>query len=136
MNGERQVGPALVVRNKDRWSLLAARCVACGLVTFPSLMTCPRCAGQHFDSTVLPSAGTLYTFSVIHIAQKSWKVPYAAGYIDLAPELRVFGRLDISEGALQIGMPVELVVRPVEDVANRFTYAFVSGRASTGEVRA
>jgi hypothetical protein len=61
---------------------------------------------------------------------------HAAGYIDLAPELRVFGRLDISEGALQIGMPVELVVRPVEDVANRFTYAFVSGRASTGEVRA
>lgn len=133
MNGVRQVGSALVVRKDDSWSLLAARCVACGLVAFPSLVTCPQCAGTHFDSAVLPSAGSLYTFSVIYSAQKGWKVPYAVGYVDLAPLLRVFGRLDIPEVELRIGMPLELSIRPVDVPATRFTYTFVAKRDAATE---
>jgi len=135
MNGERQVGSALVVRKDDGWSLLAARCAACCLVTFPSLATCPHCAGVHFDPTALPSAGALYTFSVIYSAQKGWKVPYAAGYVDLAPSLRVFGRLDIPEAELRIGMSVDLSIRPADEPATRFTYAFVAKRDMLSEAR-
>ncbi len=127
MNGQRTVGSALVVRDEtDEWSLLAARCANCGLVLFPSLVACPQCDGLHFDAAVLPRSGSLYTFSVIHAAQKGWKLPYAAGYVDLMPTLRVFGRIEVDEAELRIGMPLQLSVRPVDGAASRFTYAFVA----------
>jgi uncharacterized OB-fold protein len=90
----------------------------------------------HFDAAVLPSAGSLYTFSVISSAQKGWKVPYAAGYVDLAPSLRVFARLDIPEVELRIGMPVELSIRPIDEPATLFTYVFVVKRELDTEARA
>ena len=126
MNGYREVGSALVVRRGEGWSLLAARCAACGFVAFPSVVACPECNGVHFDSAVTPDTGSLYTFSMIHTAQKGWKVPYAAGYVDLAESLRVFGRLELPEDELRIGMPLTLSVRPVDASATRFTYAFVA----------
>jgi uncharacterized OB-fold protein len=136
VEGHRRVGASSVVRLQARWMLLSARCSGCELVVFPSLSACPRCSTNHFLPTPLPSEGALYTFSVVHSAQKGWKVPYIVGYADLSSDLRVFARIDLAEQDLRIGMPLTLDVRPVNEPPTSFEYSFVASHTPHAEVLA
>jgi uncharacterized OB-fold protein len=124
MNGYRQLDSSVVIAAGDRHDLLAARCAACGYLTFPALTCCPRCAHTHFTAATLPRRGTLYSYTVVHIGPAGTKVPYLAGYVDLDSEMRVFGRLEMDEADVAIGMPLELNVR--SSAAGRFEYAFAA----------
>lgn len=122
MNGYRQLDSAAVVAAGGRGELLASRCTACGHLAFPALACCPRCANARFTPARLPRHGTLYSHTTVHVGPAGTRVPYVVGYVDLDGDMRVFGRLEVDEAALEIGMPLELTVRA--GAHGRFEYAF------------
>ena len=61
----------------------------------------------------MPHSGTLYAFSVVHVAPKKWRKPMRIGYVDLPNGARVFTHLDGAD--LAIGDEVEVDVGTVGD---------------------
>lgn len=55
--------------------------------------------------------GTVYTFTVVYVGAPGIATPYALGYVDFEPGVRVFGRLPVDDP--EIGMRVVPV--PVAD---------------------
>src|SRR6202008_4190893 len=82
--------PVAAVALADRWRpgppplLLAARCTACGEVSFPSRPWCPECWSET-ETEPLPPVGTLYTFTTVHVGDGA---PRVLGYSDFG-EVRV-----------------------------------------------
>jgi uncharacterized protein len=70
--------------------------------------------------TVVPLSrtGRLYSFTVAHTALGNWKAPYLQAYVELPEGIRVFtlisDAVEAREDALRVGMPMELVVEPVQ----------------------
>ncbi len=99
----------------DRPHLIAARCPMCATCAFPVQLACPRC-GATTERTVLPSTGTVWSWTVQRIQPKppyrghdEWE-PFALGYVDLGVlrvEARLAGR---AADEWQIGDTVHLVV--------------------------
>lgn len=66
--------------------------------------------------TELATEGTLYSWSVVHVAPKSWRVPYVAGYVDLPDGVRVFAHIVGAEpDTLTMDMPVRLTTAILGD---------------------
>lgn len=126
MKGFKRVGTASIVRGNENWSLLGAKCAECGELTYPVLTACPGCGGCDFLASPLPSAGSLYSYSVVHMGPKGVDVPYIVGYVDLSDGLRVFGRIEMAIGAAQVGQQLELRVKPVNKQASQFIYFFTA----------
>ena len=109
-----------VVYAPDNWSapplanpdacLSAGRCTSCGRAWFPRPQTCPECLSTESMTRIdLSRTGTLYAYSVIHIAPAGFKAPYVIGYVDLPEGVRVFGHLDgCKEDAVECGAPVRI----------------------------
>jgi uncharacterized OB-fold protein len=47
----------------------------------------------------LSHIGSLYSFTIVHVAPAIWEVPYGIGYVDLPEKVRVFGKLAHADGA-------------------------------------
>jgi uncharacterized OB-fold protein len=115
--------------------LIGSRCAACGIVTFPSQDSCPRCASTEMAEHLLPRRGRLWAWTTQEFPPPSPPytgpagnafVPYAVGYVELADEVRVETRLTTSEG-LEAGLEMELVLVPFrtdEDGNEVLTFAF------------
>ncbi len=41
------------------------------------------------EDDTLPATGKLYAFTVVHVARKGWRTPYAIVYVDLDNGVRV-----------------------------------------------
>jgi uncharacterized OB-fold protein len=74
----------------------------------------------------LPRTGTLYAFSMVHIAPKKWKLPMRIGYVDLSNGVRVFTHLEGSDFA--IGDTVEVGIGIVGRDENGAVESFVFKR--------
>jgi hypothetical protein len=68
--------------------LIGARCGACGTAWFPRRPVCPSCAAPEPERLLLGPAGTLYSWSTVHVSS-SRPVPYTLGYVDLPAGVRV-----------------------------------------------
>ncbi|MBK5123924.1 OB-fold domain-containing protein [Burkholderia sp. R-69980] len=126
MRGFRQIGTGSVVRGIDNWSLMGAKCADCAALLYPALTTCPECGGRTFAASPLQAVGNLYCYSVVHMGPKGVDVPYVVGYVDLSDGLRLFGRIEIPTGAVQIGQQLELQVKPANKQASQFIYFFTA----------
>jgi uncharacterized OB-fold protein len=117
--------------------LLGTRCTNCGNHMFPRQTGCPRCLFNEQEDVELATRGTLWTWTVQAFPPKAPPYlgpvgddfePYGVGYVELPGQLRVEGRLTISDPEqLQIGMEMELVLDPlcIDDDGNQVvTYAF------------
>jgi uncharacterized OB-fold protein len=103
-------------------ALLASRCKACGIASFPAAGACMACSGQEVEIEELPGRGTLWTWTVQQFMPKTpYKsnetaetfTPYGVGYLELAGGVRVEGRLTENDPAkLRIGMEMEVVFEP------------------------
>jgi len=107
----------------DRWKpgpppvLLAARCRACGDVSFPPRAYCPECWAEA-EIIALPTAGTLYTFTTVHAGGR----PLVLGYADFG-EVRVLGQL--TGAPPRIGAPVtvtETSTGPADGGQRRYAF--------------
>ena len=111
----------------DRWRpgpppvLLAARCRACGRLSFPPWPQCPSC-WQQTDTVPLPRQGTLYTFTAIHVGQSGGEPPRVLGYADFGG-VRVLGPL--TGAPPWIGAPVtvaEATSGPAGSPSRRYAF--------------
>ena len=112
--------------------LAGSRCAACGTVTFPASLSCPRCMAQGMAPHALPDRGTVWTWTVQSFAPKPPYVPpaggfrpFPVGYVDLG-EVLVEAHLLADAAQLRIGLPVRLTLEPTweTDGAPVVTYAF------------
>ena len=92
--------------------LLCSRCSHCGHVAYPTESICSACGRRDdYQSFELGPDGTLYTFTIVHVAAPGTETPYALGYVDFAEGARVFGRI-VPEDHLAVGMMVRVVPVP------------------------
>jgi uncharacterized OB-fold protein len=72
--------------------------------------------------------GTLYSFTVCHVAPEGWQAPYLQAYIQLREGLRVFSLISNSVApradALMVGMQMELVIEPVQPGDRVMTFKY------------
>ena len=113
--------------------LVGSACGNCGTKIFPPVSVCPECMSEDMSRIGLSTEGTLYSWSVVHVAPKGWKLPYIAGYVDLPEGVRVFSHIvGVEPGALRMDMTVKVCTarlgeeadgRPIES----FAFAPVAG---------
>lgn len=132
------VAEGLFTWPSERPQLIGAKCAACGVTTFPTQGTCPRCPSEQMNEVLLPRRGTLWTFTTQEFLPKNPPYagtetaeefqPYGVGYVELPGEVKVETRLTTADvDALHIGMEMELVVVPYRrsaDGENVLTFAF------------
>ena len=142
------IADGLFVEAGDEVRLIGSQCEECGVVTFPSQTSCPRCTSQAVRERLLARQGTLWSWTIQSFPPKSppYAVddpdsfePYGVGYIELPGEVRVEARLTLADPArLRIGMPMELTLIPAPGDDGRVTYAFAAVEdldASRGELK-
>lgn len=117
--------------------LIGSRCDDCGIVTFPSQRSCPRCGSTAMAEHLLATRGRLWAWTTQEFPPPSPPyagptgtdfVPFGVGYVELGDEVRVESRLTESDPArLRIGMEMALRVVPfrTDDEGNEVvTFAF------------
>ncbi|MGE0748102.1 MAG: Zn-ribbon domain-containing OB-fold protein [Rhodospirillales bacterium] len=108
--------------------LVGSVCADCGAKVFPPVHVCPECMSEKINPLRLSRHGTLYSWSVVHVAPKGWKVPYIAGYVDLPEGVRVFTHVvGADPKALTMDMTVSLTTATLgtgEDGRPMASYAF------------
>jgi uncharacterized OB-fold protein len=120
----------------DDPQLIGARCRACGMVTFPTQGSCPRCAATEMDEHLLARRGALWAWTTQSFPPPSPPyagptgadfVPFGVGYVDLG-DVKVEARLTESDpDRLAHGMTMQLVVVPLRtdaDGTEVMTFAF------------
>ncbi len=90
-------------------SLIGAVCADCTKRVFPPSPVCPDCMSENMERLTLSREGTLYSYSLVHIAPRGWRVPFVAAYVDLPEDVRVFAHIvECEPQALAIDMKVSL----------------------------
>jgi uncharacterized OB-fold protein len=121
----------------DEPRLIGGRCPSCGAITFPRQGSCARCGSTEVEEHLLPTRGTLWTFTTQEFLPKepyaggetleTFK-PYAVGLVQLGDDVKVEARLTESDPAkLRIGMELELEIVPFRvdaDGTEVMTFAF------------
>lgn len=120
---QRSIDPRLFEWPSGNPHLIGSECENCGVVSFPSQASCPRCCGSAVAVRRLGTTGRLWTWTTQEFAPKS--PPYAVtrspeefiafrlGYIELPGEVIVEARIVAESAALRIGMPMELIFTPL-----------------------
>ena len=120
-------GHAVELGPDGRAVLVGGVCKDCGARAFPAPPVCAGCMGENIVPENLPRSGTLYAFSVVHIAPKKWKKPMRIGYVDLPDGVRVFTHLEGDD--LAIGDTVEVAIGTVGEDEVGPVESFVFKRA-------
>lgn len=121
----------------EKPQLIGGKCPSCEAVTFPVLVSCPRCGAPEMERHLLPRRGTLWTWTTQEFLPKEPYAsgetvetfrPYGVGLVQLGDEVRVEARLTESDPSkLDFGMQLELVIVPFrvdEDGTEVVAYAF------------
>lgn len=107
-----------------RLRLEAGRCAACGTLNYPPRTTCTHCAGSRFTTERLSGRGTIHTFTRIAAGgapaefddQQTMTGEIVVAIVELEEGPRVIGQVtDLGDAAIDIGSPVEGVVRRLYD---------------------
>ena len=140
--GPRPVAAGLFTVADGEVRLIGSQCEDCGVVTFPSQSSCPRCTSVRVRERRLGRRGTLWSWTVQCFPPKSPPYvpvdpdtfePYGVGYVELPDEVRVEARLTVADPErLRIGMPMELTLVPAPGEApdGAMTFAFAPAEDS------
>jgi uncharacterized OB-fold protein len=112
----------------DSPQLIGSRCAACGIVTFPTQDSCPRCASTSMEEHLLPAQGTLWAWTTQDFPPPSPPyagptgqhfAPFAVGYVALGDDVKVETRLtETDPAALVPGADMELVIEPFRTITH------------------
>ena len=121
----------------DEPQLIGSRCTACGMVTFPTQDSCPRCGSTAMEHELLSRRGRLWAWTIQEFPPPSPPYsgptgddfePFGVGYVELPGEVKVETRLtERDPKVLENGMEMELVIVPfrTDDDGNEVvTFAF------------
>ena len=87
--------------------LVGTRCQACGQTMIGSRVVCSTCVSRDVERVALPSTGTLYSFTRLHVKGQPVR---ALGYVDLDDSVRTLTDLREPAGGLRPDQRVELGV--------------------------
>ena len=121
-----QLDVSHVMHSGGDLALRASRCTACGQATFPASTVCPFCLADSPQDLPLAGLATLYSFTRVHTAPKSWKTPYAVGYADFPNGLRLLAKLADAVSDWRADQPVELKIVPADEQRYRYYLERVS----------
>lgn len=102
----------------QRYRLEAAKCAACGEISFPPRLVCPKCKSRKFDTVRLDDEGTLLTYTIVRVASDKFskETPFAVGIIQLNDGAKVTAQIaDADLEELKIGQKLRLVFRKVQE---------------------
>jgi hydroxymethylglutaryl-CoA synthase len=105
---------AMFVRGMDEMlGLLGARCADCGTISTPPSIhpTCVSCGGTKLEPVALARRGTVHTFVVNQTMPAPFVAPLPIAVVDLEDGARVMLQVVGDGSGLEIGSPVELVLR-------------------------
>lgn len=104
-------GDAVRIAADGKPRLIGCACRDCSLKAFPPVAVCSDCMSENIDEIELSDTGTLYAYSVVHVAPAGWDVPYIAGYVDLPEGVRVFTHVTNTDpDSLRMDCPVSLTL--------------------------
>jgi uncharacterized OB-fold protein len=101
--------PVAAERTDGAAVLVGGRCLACGAAWFPFRPVCPSCAAPDAERHSVGAAGTLYSYSTVHISS-THPTPYTLGYVDLDGGVRVLAKIDAESGPLDLDARCRLQV--------------------------
>ena len=106
---ENLAGEALKVNADGAAYLVGCSCEECNKRVFPPTNVCPDCMSENLTALPLSKQGTLYSWSIVHVAPKGSHLPFIAAYVDLPEEVRIFTHLvAVAPEDLVFDMPVEV----------------------------
>jgi uncharacterized protein len=131
--------------------LIGTRFRSSGVTVFPQATSCPRTAAQDGEPVLLPTHGTLWSWTIQGFLPKNPPyagketphdfVPYGVGYVELRDpdtDVAVIVESRLTENdpkRLTIGMPMDMVIVPFttdDDGTPVVTYAFAPRADETG----
>ncbi len=107
-------GSAMFIRgNTEILGLIGGRCVECSAITFPPSIhpTCLACGADKFDPLPLARTGIVQTFVINHAMPAPFVAPLPLVCVDLDDGSRVMFQGTGGGADIEIGGPVELVLR-------------------------
>lgn len=97
-----------------RYRLLGSKCMVCGKTSVGPRNVCPACGSEKIETVQLPSTGTVYSYTVVHIlpAGKDGYGSYVMAIVELEDGTKLTAEIvDCDPEDVKIGMPVELAFR-------------------------
>src|SRR5690349_7694896 len=85
--------------------LIGTRCENCGQSALGRRSVCSKCVSSDVVTVPLPATGSLYSFTVLHIASAE---PRALGYVDLDGDVRVLTDLRFGDRPISVDARVRL----------------------------
>ncbi|MDH5402510.1 MAG: OB-fold domain-containing protein [Candidatus Heimdallarchaeota archaeon] len=84
--------------NQNR--IVGSQCTSCQDISVPPRPLCKNCGSSEIEITTIEGAGTLLTWTVIHIAPPSHleRVPYILGIVELKNNQKLTGIVELEEG--------------------------------------
>ncbi len=104
----------------QRYRLIGQVCTKCHAKVFPPKASCPSCGGEALQPHALNPRGRLHSFTIIargaapteFLEQQEAQGEYAIGLVQLEDGPRITAQItDVEPGALEVEMPVGLVLR-------------------------
>lgn len=121
----------------DAPHLIGSRCRRCGLSVFPRMGVCPVCVEEDtMEPAPMGRSGRLFQYTIAHTAIEGFEAPYFQAYVDLPEGPRIFSLISsevpVRGDALELGMPLELVIEPVRtDAQGRVVLTYKYRPAAT-----
>jgi uncharacterized OB-fold protein len=98
------------------YRLEGQRCQGCGAVQFPARNACGACRGRELETYRFSGKGTVFSFAEVAVAPQGFSGPYTVALVELAEGVRVTAQLtDVEPDEVEIGMPVEMVTRRLQE---------------------
>ncbi|MFL6262922.1 MAG: Zn-ribbon domain-containing OB-fold protein [Thermoanaerobaculia bacterium] len=98
------------------YRLEGRRCKQCGALQFPAREACGACRGREQEPYRFSGRGNIFSYSEVAIAPQGFSGPYLVALVDLEEGVRVTAQLtDVDLDEVEIGMPVEMVTRRLQE---------------------
>ena len=111
------VGEAFFTALRERGVLLGSRCANCDYTYVPARTFCERCFSELSADTEVGPGGEFVSFTILFedIEGEPLDLPEAIGAVRLdgADAVLIHRVLDLTDEPLEIGQPVEAVIKPV-----------------------
>lgn len=89
-------------------NLQASMCKKCGEIYFPDRVMCTKCKGREMERIDLKGEGKIYSYTWVYRTPPGVPGPYCLSLIDLAQKVRVWARVEVREGEVEVGQLVKL----------------------------
>jgi len=99
-----------------RFRLEAARCKACGAITYPVRQVCSSCRAKELEPAHLSRRGTVVTSTVVHVAPSDFimEAPYAMAVVETPEGARLMLQVvDCEPSDVGPGMKVDFEFRRI-----------------------